>query len=139
MRIRGMLQVVAMVGILGASACSKKTTAPQVAEPPAIVSTKLQYQVGSFYADSGYTVRSLEYADVNGVVTKVVDPGLVWRKTLDLKPRDRIYVRSVVDFRSVLAGGIQVVGPPTGFYASDWAERADGPATVVLKVDQVLK
>jgi hypothetical protein len=139
MRFRRMLQLVAMVGILGASACSKKTTAPQVAEPPVVVSTKLQYQVGPFYADSGYTVSSLEYADGNGVVTKVVYPGLVWRQTLDLKPGDRIYVRAVVDFQSVLAGGVQVVGEPTGFYAGDRAERADGPATVVLMVDQVLK
>lgn len=139
MRIRSMWQAVAMVGMLGANACARHTTAPVVAQPPAVVSLPLEYQLGPFYADSGYTVRSVEYADANGVVVQGNYQVSLWRQTLSLKPGDRVYVRAVVDFRSVLAGGIQVVATSGGFYTSDMAERADGPATVVLTVDQVLK
>jgi len=49
-----------------------------------------------------------------------------------------MYVRAEVEFTSILAGGIQVVGSP-GFYASDMVERADGPSTSVLVIDQIVK
>jgi hypothetical protein len=138
MKLGGMWQAAAMVGILSLSSCSKHTTAPKVPEPPAVVSSEFEYSLGSFYADSGYTVKSLEYADANGVVRTVDYRDPLWRQTLVLKPGDRIYVRAEVAFQSILAGRIQVVGPAP-FYAASIAERVDGPATVVLMVDQVLK
>ena len=130
---------VAIACMLGASGCSKTaTTAPEPVVPPVVVSSEFQYSVGSFFADSGYTVRSLEYADENGVVRKGDYRSPVWRQTVSLKPGDRMYVRAEVSFASILAGGIQVVGPP-GFYASDMAERVDGPATSVLVIDRIVK
>jgi hypothetical protein len=48
-----------------------------------------------------------------------------------------MYMRAEVEFRSILAGGIQITSPD--FYASDMVERVDGPAFVVLLVDQIVK
>jgi hypothetical protein len=127
---------VVIVCILGASGCSKTpTTAPTTVVPP--VSSEFQYQLGAFFADSGCTVKRLEYADPNGVVRKADYQAPLWRQTLSLKPGDRMYVRAEVEFRSILAGGIQIDSPE--FYDSDMVERVDGPATVVLVVDQVVK
>ena len=86
----------------------------------------------------GTSVKRLEYADPNGVVRKVDYQAPLWKQTVRLKPVDRMYVRAEVEFTSILAGGIQVVGSP-GFYASDMVERADGPSTSVLVIDQIVK
>jgi hypothetical protein len=101
------------------------------------VNSEFQYQVGAFFADSGYAVKSLEYADANGVVRKVDYQAPLWRQTVSLKPGDRMYVRAEVDFESILAGGIQIDSP--GFYSSDMVERLDGPAASVLVIDQIVK
>jgi hypothetical protein len=71
MKIRSIWQAIAIVIVLGAAGCSKSTTAPKVVVPPAAVSSEFKYSVGSFFADSGYTVKSLEYADADGVVRQV--------------------------------------------------------------------
>jgi hypothetical protein len=139
MGVRGIWQAVVIVCILGANGCSRTpTTAPRPVVTPGAVSSEFQYSVRFTYADSGYAVNSLEYADPNGVVRKVDYKAPLWKQTLMLKPGDRIYVRAEVDFASGLAGSIQVVGPP-GFYASDGVERLDGPATSVLVIDQIVK
>lgn len=139
MKIQGMWRAIAIVCVLAGTGCSKTPTAPKTEQPPpAVVSSEFQYSVGSFFADSGYTVTRLEYADADGVVRQVDYQPPLWRQTIRLKTGDRMYVRAEVEFPSILAGGIQIVGPP-GFYASDRAERVDGPATSVLVVDQVVK
>ena len=139
MRIRGIGQAVVIVCMLGASGCSKTpTTAPKTAVTPAVVSSEFQYSVRFTYADAGYTVKRLEYADPNGVVRKVDYQAPLWEQTLRLKPGDRMYVRVEVDFASGLAGSIQVVGPPA-FHAGDKVERLDGPATSVLVIDEIVK
>lgn len=135
-----MWQAIVIVCMLGTAGCSKTpTTAPETAAPPVVVSSEFLYSVGSFFADSGYTVTRLEYADANGVVRKVDYQAPLWQQTIRLKPGDRMYVRAEVDFPSILAGGIQVTGEPSGFYASDKVERVDGPATSVLVIDQIVK
>jgi hypothetical protein len=134
-----MWQAILIVCMLGATGCSKTpTTAPKTVVPPVVVSSEFEYQVGAFFADSGYTVKRLEYADANGVVRKVDYQAPLWRQTVSLKPGDRMYVRAEVEFTSILAGGIQIVGSPA-FYTSDRVERLDGPATSVLVVDQIVK
>lgn len=139
MRVRGMWLAIVIVCTLGATGCSKTpTSAPRTVVPPPVVSSDYTYSVGSFFADSGYAVKRLEYADANGVVRKVDYQAPLWKQTVSLKPGDRMYVRAEVDFPSILAGGIQVVGPP-GFYASDGIERVDGPATAVLVIDEIVK
>jgi len=138
MSTRGIWQVVVTVGILGASGCSAPTTAPKTVAPPAVVSSEFQYSVRFTYADGGYTVKSLEYADANGVVRKVDYQAPLWAQTITLKRGDRMYVRAEVDFASGLTGSIQVVGPP-GFYAADKVERLDGPASSVLVIDEIVK
>lgn len=137
MRPRSVWQTIAVVCILGATGCSKTpTTAPKTVVPPATVS-EFEFQLGAFFTDSAYTVKSLEYADVNGVVRKVDFQLPLWRQNLTLKTGDRMYMRAEVEFRSILAGGIQITSPD--FYASDMVERVDGPAFVVLLVDQIVK
>lgn len=139
MRIRGISQAMAIICVLSANGCSKTTTtAPKAVVPPVVVSSDFQYSLGPFYADSGYTVTRLEYADANGVVRKADYQPPIWKQSIRLKTGDRMYVRAEVQFPSVLGGRIQVVGPP-GFYASDKVERADGPATSVLVVDEIVK
>src|SRR5262245_14872628 len=137
-RIPGIWQTVVIVFLLGVTGCSKtSTTAPEPVVPP-VVSSEYRYSAGSFYADSGYTMKTLEYADADGVVRKVDFPAPLWRQSVSLKPGDRMYVRAEIEFPSILAGRIQVVGPP-GFYAGDLVERTDGPATAVLVIDQIVK
>lgn len=138
MRSRSIWRLVVIVCILGASGCSRTSpTAPETVVTP-VVSTEYQYSVRFTYADSGYTVKLLEYADPNGVVRKVDYHGPLWTQTLRLKPGDRMYVRAEVEFESGLAGSIQIVGPP-GFYAADRVERLDGPATSDLVIGQIVK
>jgi hypothetical protein len=139
MNVRKVGTAFVIVCVLGASACSKSpTTAPKMVAPVAVVSSEFEYSLGSFFADSGYTVNSLEYADANGVVTKVTYQAPLWTQKVTLKPGDRMYVRAEVAFPSILSGGIQVVGQPA-FYASSMVERLDGPATSVLVIDQIVK
>ena len=138
MRIRDMAGAVAIAGLIGASGCSKHAEQPIVQTPQPVSSTQYEYQLGSFFADSGYTVKSLEYADANGVVQKVAYQGPLWRQTLELKPGDRMYVRAEIAYESILGGGIQITSP-TPFYTSDMTERFDGPTTVVLMVDRIAK
>jgi hypothetical protein len=133
-----MWQASVMICILGAIGCSKTpTTAPKTVVSPVVESSEFQYSLGAFFADSGYTVKSLEYADLNGVVRKVDYQAPLWRQTVRLKPGDRMYVRAEVEFPSILAGGIQIDSP--GFYDSDMVERTDGPATSVLVIDKIVK
>jgi hypothetical protein len=138
MGIRVVWQALVIACVLGASGCSRPpSTAPKTVVPPAVVSSEFQYQLGAFFTDSAYTVKSLEYADVNGVVRQVDFQLPLWRQNLTLKTGDRMYVRAEVEFRSILAGGIQITSPD--FYAGDMAERVDGPGSVVLVVDQIVK
>jgi hypothetical protein len=139
MNLRKARTALVMCCVLGVSSCSKApTTAPKVVAPAAVMSSEFEYSLGSFYADSGYTVKSLEYADAHGVVTRVAYQAPLWTQKVTLKPGDRMYVRAEVTFPSILSGGIQVVGPAP-FYASAMAERLDGPATSVLVIDQIVK
>lgn len=100
--------------------------------------SEFEYTLGSFCADSGYTVKRLEYGDASGVVSKVDYQAPLRRQTVSLKPGDRMYVRAEGDFVSILAGGIQVLGPP-GFMPAPWLKRVDGPATSVLVIDRIVK
>jgi len=142
MRLRNIWHVVALIGIVcivGVSGCSKPTnTAPMQVVAPAPGSSDFQYSVRFTYADSGYSVKRLEYADPYGVVRKVDYHAPLWVQTLSLKPGDRMYVRAEVAFASGLTGSIQVVGPP-GFHASANVERLDGPASAVLVIDEIVK
>jgi hypothetical protein len=131
------LQALVIACVLGASGCSKPpSTAPKTVVPPATVSD-FQFQLGAFFTDSAYTVKSLEYADANGVVRQADFQLPVWRQNVTLKTGDRMYVRAEVEFRSILAGGIQITTPD--FWAGDMVERVDGPGSVVLVVDQIVK
>jgi hypothetical protein len=137
MKIHDAVQALVIACVFGASGCSKApTTAPKVVTPPAVVSSELEYSL-NFFADPAYTVKSLEYADANGIVTKVAYQPPLWAQKMTLKTGDRMYVRAEVEFSGILAGGIQIYSPD--FYASDRVERTDGPSSVVLVVDQIVK
>jgi hypothetical protein len=139
MRSRAIARAAIVACVLAVSGCSKPpATAPIAPGPPAVVKSVFQYDVRFTYADSGYTVRSVEYADSNGVVRQVQFQPPVWNQWLRLKPGDRVYLRAEVEFKSALAGAVQVVGPP-GYYRGVKCERADGPATSILVIDELVK
>lgn len=98
----------------------------------------MQFDARFTFADSGYTVHDLEYADPSGAVHKVNFHDPVWNTTMRFKSGDRLYLRAVVEYRSGLAGAIQIGGSP-GFYRSDRIESLSGPETRVLMIDERLE
>ena len=121
--------------VLAIAGCSKApATAPAT---PAAGPSEFVFDVRFTYADSGYVVRDVEYADASGVVHKVDFHPPVWRTTLKLEPGDRLYLHAEVEYRSGLAGIVQISAP--GFYRSDRVESLDGPAIAVIQIDEPVK
>jgi hypothetical protein len=122
--------VLGTVGCKGAS----KVVAPQ---PPAITASEFQYSLRFSNQEGGYTVTRAEYADADGIVRQVDYLRPLWAQTVSLKPGQRMYLRADVTFDAVLTGSAQIVGG--GFYRGASCERADGPGTAVVEIDQILQ
>ncbi len=128
-----------VAGVFAVGGCSKSpNTAPRTVSPPAVSSADYQLDVRFTDADSGYTLKRVEYADPTGTVVPVDFKAPVWKHTLTLKPGDRLYLHAVVEYRSCLAGGLQITADP-GFYRSSWATSCEGPQTAELVIDEIVK
>jgi hypothetical protein len=137
MRTQAIVQWIAIGCMLAITGCSKApVTAPQTA-PPAPTPTTLEFDVRFTYADSGYTVRDVEYADPSGVVHKVDYQPPDWNTTMTFMPGERLYFHVEVEYRSGLLGMLQITGP--NFSRSDRLEHLSGPGTTVLQIDEQLK
>jgi len=131
------LKVFAVLAVLGVNACSKNS----VLEPqsPAATDLQLRYSARFGNQEGGYTVRYLEFADETGAVREVRNPQPVWSHTLTLKQGDRVYLRVEVEFESVMWTALQVMAAgQESYYRIASCERADGPGTCVLVIDEVV-
>ncbi len=137
MRARSGLATMALFWILGAGGCTKDpVTEPE--PPPLVRELEFEYSARFANSDGGFVVKRVEYADVDGVVREVRNPLPAWSHTLKLKRGDRMYIRAESDFDGAFWSAVQIVGPEE-FYRGDRCERADGPGTCVVVIDQLVE